>query len=162
MPVSMSLVVIASERFADHQTPPGHPESPERAEVMDVIAEEWRKRRGEVVAPRQASREQLARVHSPEHLRRIAETAGISVALGYGVGCLAAWIVRSCGVRASWSARVRRIGWWVLGGLAAVLVPVLLVLGAVWQNYIRDLVDMEHTNGGHAVPTSLFTRWAAA
>ena len=58
----MSLVVIASERFADHQTPPGHPEAPERAEVMDVIAEEWRKRRGEVVAPRQATREQLARV----------------------------------------------------------------------------------------------------
>ena len=77
----MSLVVIASERFADHQTPPGHPEAPERAEVMDVIAEEWRKRRGEVVAPRQATREQLARVHSPEHLRRIAETAGTSVAL---------------------------------------------------------------------------------
>jgi acetoin utilization deacetylase AcuC-like enzyme len=48
---------------------------------MDVIAEEWRKRRGEVVAPRQATREQLARVHSPEYLRRIAETAGTSVAL---------------------------------------------------------------------------------
>jgi acetoin utilization deacetylase AcuC-like enzyme len=77
----MSLVVIASERFADHQTPPGHPESPERAEVMDVVAGEWRKRRGEVVAPRQATREQLARVHSAEYLRRIAETAGISVAL---------------------------------------------------------------------------------
>lgn len=75
---------------------------------------------------------------------------GISVALGYGVGCLAAWIVRSCGVRATWSARVRRIGWWVLGGFAVVLVPVLLVLGAVWQNYIRDLVGIEHANGGHA------------
>jgi acetoin utilization deacetylase AcuC-like enzyme len=77
----MSLVVIASERFADHQTPPGHPEAPERAEVMDVIAEEWRKGRGEVVAPRQATREQLLRVHSAEHVRRMAETAGISVAL---------------------------------------------------------------------------------
>jgi acetoin utilization deacetylase AcuC-like enzyme len=77
----MSLVVIASERFADHQTPPGHPEAPERAEVMDVIAQEWQKRRGEVVAPRQATREQLLRVHSPEHVRRIGETAGTSVAL---------------------------------------------------------------------------------
>ena len=77
----MSLVVIASERFADHQTPPGHPEAPERAEAMDVVAEEWRKRRGEVVAPPQATREQLLRVHSAEHVRRMAETAGTSVAL---------------------------------------------------------------------------------
>jgi acetoin utilization deacetylase AcuC-like enzyme len=77
----MSFIVISSERFAEHQTPPGHPECPERAEVMDVVANEWRRRRGEVVAPREASREQLARVHDPEYLRRIAETAGSAVAL---------------------------------------------------------------------------------
>jgi len=77
----MSLILIASERFAEHMTPPGHPESPERAEVMDVVAAEWRARGGEVVAPRTASREQLARVHSGEHLRRMGETAGSSVAL---------------------------------------------------------------------------------
>jgi len=77
----MSLILIASERFAEHMTPPGHPESPERAEVMDVVAAEWRARDGEVVAPREASREQLARVHAPEHLHRMAETAGIAVAL---------------------------------------------------------------------------------
>ncbi len=77
----MSLIVITSERFAEHMTPPGHPEASERAEVMDVVAAEWRSRGGEVVAPREASREQLARVHSADHLRRMAETAGISVAL---------------------------------------------------------------------------------
>src|SRR6478752_5621851 len=77
----MGLILIASERFAEHMTPPGHPESPERAEVMDVVAAEWRARGGEVAAPREASREQLARVHAPEHLHRMAETAGISVAL---------------------------------------------------------------------------------
>jgi acetoin utilization deacetylase AcuC-like enzyme len=95
----MSLILIASERFADHMTPPGHPESPERAEVMDVVAAEWRERGGEVVAPREASREQLARVHAPEHLRRMAETAGVAVALDpdtytspetYGVALLSA------------------------------------------------------------------------
>ena len=36
---------------------------------------------GEVVAPREASREQLLRVHTAEHVRRMAETTGISVAL---------------------------------------------------------------------------------
>ncbi|WP_430332341.1 alpha/beta hydrolase [Rhodococcus sp. ACT016] len=71
---------------------------------------------------------------------------GISVAAGYGVGCLAAWVIRSCGVRPEWSARTRRIGWWVLAAAAVVVVPVFLVLGAVWQNYVRDLVGIEHSN----------------
>src|SRR4051812_20461273 len=77
----MSFIVISSERFAEHQTPPGHPECPERAEVMDVVASEWRRRGGEVVAPREATREQLTRVHGGEYLRRIAETAGSAIAL---------------------------------------------------------------------------------
>jgi acetoin utilization deacetylase AcuC-like enzyme len=77
----MPLLLISSERFADHQTPPGHPESPERADVMDVVAADWRARGGEVVAPRTVTREQLARVHDAEHLRRMAETAGSAVAL---------------------------------------------------------------------------------
>ena len=77
----MSFVIISSERFAEHQTPPGHPECPERAEVMDVVANEWRARRGEVVAPREVTDEQLARVHDDRYLRQIAETAGRAVAL---------------------------------------------------------------------------------
>jgi acetoin utilization deacetylase AcuC-like enzyme len=77
----MSLVLISSDRFGDHQTPPGHPECSERADVMDVVAQRWRERGGDVVAPRQATLEQLARVHDPGHLRRIAETAGQALAL---------------------------------------------------------------------------------
>ena len=66
----MSFIVIHSAEFAEHQTPPGHPERPERAEVMDVVAAEWRRTGGEVVAPRSVSREQLSRVPRgflPEH-----------------------------------------------------------------------------------------------
>jgi acetoin utilization deacetylase AcuC-like enzyme len=77
----MSLIVVSSERFAEHQTPPGHPESPERANVMDAVAGEWRRRGGEVVAPREATREHLLRVHDAEYLRQIAETAGAAMAL---------------------------------------------------------------------------------
>jgi acetoin utilization deacetylase AcuC-like enzyme len=77
----MSLIVVSSERFAEHQTPPGHPESPERAAVMDAVANDWRRRHGEVVAPREATREQLARVHDREYLKRIEETAGVAMAL---------------------------------------------------------------------------------
>ena len=77
----MPLIIVSSERFAEHQTPPGHPESPERAQVMDVVAAQWRQRSGEVAAPRMATGEQLARVHDREYLRQIAETAGLAMAL---------------------------------------------------------------------------------
>jgi acetoin utilization deacetylase AcuC-like enzyme len=77
----MAVILISSERFAEHQTPPGHPERPERAEVMDVVANRWRAKGVEVVAPRAATREQLARVHDAEYLRCISETAGQALAL---------------------------------------------------------------------------------
>jgi acetoin utilization deacetylase AcuC-like enzyme len=72
----MALTLIHTQRFADHETPPGHPERPERAEVFDAVAARWRERGLEVVAPRQATHEQLARVHSEEYLQLIRETRG--------------------------------------------------------------------------------------
>jgi acetoin utilization deacetylase AcuC-like enzyme len=77
----MSLVLISSDRFADHDTPPGHPERPERALVMARVAERWRDSGGEVVAPREATREQLHRVHDADYIERMAGTAGLAVAL---------------------------------------------------------------------------------
>ena len=77
----MPVLLVHSDRFAEHQTPPGHPERPERAEVMDAVAGRWRARGVEIVAPRAATHEQLARVHDPEYLRRISETAGRATAL---------------------------------------------------------------------------------
>jgi acetoin utilization deacetylase AcuC-like enzyme len=77
----MSVILIHSDRFAEHQTPPGHPERPERAEAMDAVAAKWRDRGTEIVAPRAATTEQLARVHGADYLRRIAATAGTSMQL---------------------------------------------------------------------------------
>lgn len=77
----MSLILISSDRFSEHQTPPGHPERSERAEVMEVVASRWRARGGEVTAPHVATSEQLARVHTAEYIGFIAETAGRAVAL---------------------------------------------------------------------------------
>jgi acetoin utilization deacetylase AcuC-like enzyme len=79
--IHMSLILVHSDRFAEHQTPPGHPERPERAEVLDAIAARWRDRGIEVVAPRLVSREQLLRVHDADYVRRISETAGRATAL---------------------------------------------------------------------------------
>ena len=77
----MPLTLFASERFVEHQTPPGHPEAPERAEVMDHVAARWRATGGTVVAPQPATRETLARVHDATYLDRIAATAGRATAL---------------------------------------------------------------------------------
>src|SRR4051812_16096299 len=77
----MPLIVIASEQFADHQMPPGHPERSERAEVMHAVAQRWRTAGGEVVAPRSATLEQLTRIHTRDYVALIAETAGRAVAL---------------------------------------------------------------------------------
>ena len=77
----MSLTLFTSDRFADHLTPPGHPERVERAEVMQVVASEFRKRGGAVVEPRVATDEELARVHDRAYLGLIRETAGRATAL---------------------------------------------------------------------------------
>jgi acetoin utilization deacetylase AcuC-like enzyme len=77
----MSLTIVTSDRFADHLTPPGHPERLERAEVMQVVASEFRQRGGEVCEPRLATEHELARVHDREYIALIGETAGRATAL---------------------------------------------------------------------------------
>jgi len=77
----VSLILVSSPRFAEHQTPPGHPERPERAQVMDAVAGRWRGRGGEVVAPRVATHEQLQRVHDPHYVQRISELRDRAVSL---------------------------------------------------------------------------------
>jgi acetoin utilization deacetylase AcuC-like enzyme len=77
----MAVILVHTERFAEHQTPPGHPERSERAEVMDVVVDRWRAKGTEVVAPREATREQLLRVHDADYIRRISETMGKASAL---------------------------------------------------------------------------------
>jgi acetoin utilization deacetylase AcuC-like enzyme len=77
----MSVIIFHSERFGDHETPPGHPERQERAEVFDVIADRWRGRGLEVVEPRPATQDELARIHTAEYLRQIQATSGRAVQL---------------------------------------------------------------------------------
>ena len=72
----MSLVVVTSDRFADHITPPGHPERPERAEAMQVVAAHWQRGGGTVLAPRAATDEELARVHDPDYIAAVTATRG--------------------------------------------------------------------------------------
>ena len=74
----MALLVITSERFGEHTTPPGHPERPERAEVMDAVANQWRDAGGDIAQPRAATAEELSRVHDRTYIDRVAATQGTS------------------------------------------------------------------------------------
>jgi acetoin utilization deacetylase AcuC-like enzyme len=77
----MSLTLFTSPRFADHLTPPGHPERVERFEVMQKVAAAFRAGGGSVKEASAASRDQLALVHDADYVAMIAETAGRAVAL---------------------------------------------------------------------------------
>lgn len=67
---------------------------------------------------------------------------GISVAIGYGVGCGIAGVVRRCGISPQWSQRTRTMGRRALAATALVVVPTFLVLGSWWQQILRDLVGL--------------------
>ena len=77
----MSVVILHSERFVEHQTPPGHPERPARAEVFDVVASRWQERGVDVMQPPAATRDHLGRVHDAAYLHMIAGTGGRAVKL---------------------------------------------------------------------------------
>jgi acetoin utilization deacetylase AcuC-like enzyme len=75
------MLLIASEQFEEHTTPPGHPERPERARVFSTVAARWNEKGLPVAEPRPATREQLARVHDVAYIDGIAATAGRAVML---------------------------------------------------------------------------------
>ncbi|HMC78790.1 MAG TPA: histone deacetylase, partial [Vicinamibacterales bacterium] len=70
------MLLISSPRFQEHTPPPGHPERPERAEVFDRIAAEWRDRGGRVAEPRPATRMEILRVHDAAHVDAIEAVNG--------------------------------------------------------------------------------------
>ena len=72
----MPLVLVSSKRFADHVTPAGHPERPERAAVLQAVAESFREQGGDVIDPRSATDDDLLRVHTREHVDAIVATRG--------------------------------------------------------------------------------------
>jgi acetoin utilization deacetylase AcuC-like enzyme len=78
---NMSLILIHTDRFADHRPPPGHPERVERAEVMHAVADAWKQRGRIVQPPRPATHDELRRVHSDAYLKAIDATAGRAVSL---------------------------------------------------------------------------------
>ena len=75
------LTLVSSPRFADHLTPPGHPESPERADVLARVAARFAAQGGTVAEPRSATDADLLRVHTPAHVAAMVATRGRAVML---------------------------------------------------------------------------------
>jgi acetoin utilization deacetylase AcuC-like enzyme len=75
------MLLVASERFEEHTTPPGHPERPERARIFDEVAAHWRELSTQVELPRPATRDELLRVHAASYLERLEATRGRAAAL---------------------------------------------------------------------------------
>ncbi|HET7218438.1 MAG TPA: histone deacetylase, partial [Vicinamibacterales bacterium] len=71
-----AMLIVASPRFEEHVTPPGHPERPERAHVFDTVAAAWARKGGNVHAPRPATKDELVLVHDPGYVEEIDALAG--------------------------------------------------------------------------------------
>ncbi len=70
--------------------------------------------------------------------------AGITAAIGYGIGVVAAWVWRAFPDRDARPARRR--SWQIFAGVAVVALLVFLFLGWHWQNQIRDEMGMPGQN----------------
>ena len=70
------MILYSSPRFAEHTTPPGHPEGPERAAVFDAVAAGFVKAGGILRSPRPATTEELGRIHTADYLALQERTAG--------------------------------------------------------------------------------------
>jgi uncharacterized membrane protein len=66
--------------------------------------------------------------------------SAVTAAIGYGLGLLIGWLLRSL---IPWrpGPLVRRVARWALLAAAVVLIPLFGVLGAQWQHQIRELVE---------------------
>ena len=75
------MILLSSDRFSHHLTPPGHPERPERAEALRRVARSWAAAGHTLIEPSMADEALLERVHDPAYVAAIRETAGHAVRL---------------------------------------------------------------------------------
>jgi uncharacterized membrane protein len=68
--------------------------------------------------------------------------AGVTAAIGYGVGVTVAWFVAEL-TESRMSAGFRRRAWQVLAVAGVLLGVVMLVFGAVWQRRIHELMGLD-------------------
>jgi uncharacterized membrane protein len=82
--------------------------------------------------------------------------SAVTAAIGYGVGLLVGWLLRSL---IPWRPGlvVRRAGRWALVVAAVVLIPLFGVLGAQWQHQVRELVEVTQESEANYILVVLVT-----
>ena len=71
----MRTGIVTDESFLAHDTGAGHPERPDRLRAIARLLDERASPRWTSVAARDASPEELSRIHLPEHLKQVAASS---------------------------------------------------------------------------------------
>ena len=80
-----------------------------------------------------------------------AVVVGVSAILGYGLGALAGWMVRSCGGRLQ--GRRRQLAWRTTAVVGTIGSVATLWWYARWENELREMVGVEDVGPGAVVAT---------
>jgi uncharacterized membrane protein len=78
-----------------------------------------------------------------------AVVVGVSAALGYGLGALVGWVIRSCGGRLVGDRRV--VAWRVTAVVGTLGSVAALWWYAVWENDLRDMVGVDSIGFGSLI-----------
>lgn len=70
--------VVIDREYLKHLPGAGHPERPERIQVLLDLAGDLDRGKYSLLAPRRASREDIERVHGAEHVRRVESTSSVN------------------------------------------------------------------------------------
>ena len=73
----MDTLILRDDLFLRHQPGPGHPENPARLQAVHDDLDRDPIAGTRTVPPRAATRAELTRIHRPEHVDRVAATAGL-------------------------------------------------------------------------------------
>ncbi|HWB74792.1 MAG TPA: histone deacetylase [Nannocystaceae bacterium] len=69
-------LLLFDERMTEHEPGPGHPERPDRLRAIEAMLSLRTTSRSRLGTPRAATEEQIARVHTYDHIARVGELSG--------------------------------------------------------------------------------------
>ena len=72
----MQTGLVVDPRYEEHDTGPGHPESPARVRAIRAVLEQYRRPGLVRLEPRAATQDELTLNHAPAHVAQVAATAG--------------------------------------------------------------------------------------
>jgi acetoin utilization deacetylase AcuC-like enzyme len=74
--LASDTLLLFDERMTEHEPGPGHPERPDRLRAIEAMLSLRTTSRSRIGVPRAATEEQIARVHTYDHIARVGELSG--------------------------------------------------------------------------------------